>query len=556
MATPVVFPKLGVSADTEGVLALTTEYVHTTFVMDLGSHFKQMLVIFNSGTFINCPELPSYKKKLITEFNSFKADMMYCFPITKNSSLLNSMCSLTKGTCPQTMMVNRGKRFLPVLGAISGLLGVGLSIYNTISSSHVKESISLIEKNQINIKNHLSKLTTDVAILRDSSHRMIITMHHLGEDLLNVHHDLTCRKMSDGIYSGALLPWSSVIRNTVVRGINSLNKGDLTPDLLSSTKIKTVIEEHESLRDSIYKNDPGLIYRMSSTLPVSFTEEGVLTFIVSIPVLKPKDVGPLVKITNVGWRNNSLFYKLDLPEFVMLKKHSISKIEVVPINSKSCSITPGVWLCNTVGINIASQSICLLNLITSKTLSPSCSVMSRKIPTEDHAVSTASGVWVVHNNEDIKSLRLQDKKVIGSSVIKQHSEGVTFLPYSDYDLLVMRDITIESLPVSVTMYQFPYVIWNSSLYASNSTTNIWEQIKSLEDIDNQLMSMTIDHDDKWFEYSPLQKWTSQMIIIIVGQLLLLALYHLMFHCRVCRCKVAKPSFTQSSIPPARGPHPM
>lgn len=531
---PLMIKELGISADITGIAVTTNQYTTSVIALGINPDFIMMrkVVDSNPGITSKCRALSDKNFQLQESYMTLMNDLKHAFPLEPGSITSTHLCIHDFDFCQRS---SRQKRFLPLLGVVAGLIGTGLGLYNTISSSQLSSAIATLRKHQEYISSKMANHENRLHVLEETDHDLIIFAHHMSASMLKMEDMIKCNKLQLELDFKFSEQWFGVMRSSIIRAAESLNRGELTPDLISYNKVSTLVTEKEELRQSPYREDPGLFYRLSSTLPITITSDGILYFIISTPIIAEHNISPVITISNAGWIFKQQHNKINLPEYITIDRDNKGNEYPIELKRSQCKETPGIWLCHGSDKFSHSASSCLKNLITNGQNSSDCTILTRYTLNTNEVITTPSGVWVINATNSIKVMKLENNRITSTSLFEKSIQGSTFVPYSDFSILTIGDTTVHSMPSVAKNYTIYSINFSIPEYSEDLLSDIWTDLKTLDIQDAKLKNREEDH---WYVFpknSDIYIWTPLFISIIVIIAILLTCYC----CRKKTVRVAK-----------------
>lgn len=319
----------------------------------------------------------------------------------------------------------RGKRF-------AGLLGIGLGALNLAFSG-----ISTY------------KLNSKINELKDDFDKFKLTTHELKKDIIKLREgtihlfDSFASQVNDKFAKLACSINSRIkalshhqLLNAWERRLDRLFKyplsgniaGQLTPDMISTSHLREILEKHTELAELIYSEN---IVNFYATTIISMVEATIyqhnlnIHFVLHIPAIKRSTTFPLYKVRQVDINVNNSCYKTSVPSFVYFKTSGFYEMNV-----GNCKL--GDVITNCVGMDTNSKTgvSCLTQPKTCQFINTKCSLKH---------IYTVSGILIGMANSVFGI-------TVSNEVVQQHSNnlGTLFVPWKNLAHVQIDDTKFQA----------------------------------------------------------------------------------------------------------------
>ena len=355
---------------------------------------------------------------------------------------------------------NRQKRFLPLLiagglFAASSVLSLAGSIYSVVEVRNLKSS-------QDEIRSHIEGLRGFV----EEGHQDMIKISKLTRSLYEYTHgqfvsmgsrirELDCQMegmRNVFLYLNSRSRLVARLYNDISSAVLAIFSHKLSPPLLSIKSIRSLMNRNmDFFRDTVYQDNPFLLYRFASVYPVLPLANRALGYVLRVPRIMRPSVTVLYRILNLGRSLEIGLARAKLPEFAINRNGSIFEID-----PRSCDmLDPATRVCQQ---EVPSTRVeCVVNLT-------SCTWEFKR----ESAVELIIGAfgYLVANRGPCE---LTD--AFGHQIVVAVDSGFIFIPYNVHGLVMCPPATVLQVPdrhfeytmhysseLNFTMPTFPEVV--------------------------------------------------------------------------------------------------
>lgn len=356
----------------------TPKHIYTTCVNNTKQTLRSdqlfLSYVSEAQTFRdNLVDLFSGRNDLITSKLCGSLSILNCNSKVKNVLSLGKRNKGNKssGANPQSpghKDHSKQKRFIPLIAAGLGLSGLGLGIYNTLSSTSLYQAVSDLEDNQEKIKGFINSQSRITDQLIKVEKEIYIKMHDYSQKVNDVIKLMNCQLHQSAIDEDNIIAIRET-HNKYERIIQSIFRGDLTDEMLKVMDVKKVLSEHEDWAGSIYINDISLFYLLAKIIPLTFhPESNSLDLMLVFPLLKYDDVAPLLSIDSFGFQKSiEQIKRLIVPSHISIFTVQ-DKTSVFGTDLSYCDMRNGIYICQEDALSRTSHSKCIENLILENVL--------------------------------------------------------------------------------------------------------------------------------------------------------------------------------------------
>ena len=236
-----------------------------------------------------------------------------------------------------------------------GFIDTILSIVGLTKSAHNSKIIALIT-NHINIiDQHINeiakatKATVEVARQEITFHKNLIKILHKTNIQLQATLDkIECNiqiMRYEYIMLQAVQTWSKKVEEILVYQTQGRIEGKLTPGIISIELLKAIVKQHTSFENTLYTNQPEMLYQHAHVNFVSMTStlnKFHLTLI--YPILRQANLMSLFQVYQVGFK---LTKATTCSKYVTTGHKTMKNETFYDIDLGTCTKTPGLTLCDT-----------------------------------------------------------------------------------------------------------------------------------------------------------------------------------------------------------------
>jgi hypothetical protein len=257
----------------------------------------------------------------------------------------------------------RNKRFVHLLGAMTGVLGTAMAAVNTVRVSQIKTNIDALDDymgTTIEAVNFLQRGFSTIA-----SHEIKVSefMHH---ELLAIYRNIQATKCDAFLRHRDLYERLYFLNyeNTLWRHVDAAFQmsitGRITPAVVSANSLRNIINSRTQLMQSLTARQPALAYEFGHAIPVKIDMDALeFSFILAIPTPKESDLITTYQMHNVGFHlkaTDPMLYRAPFPDYIALAQNGV----VYPFRQQYCENAPGIQHCTPGAIDpTEEENACL-----------------------------------------------------------------------------------------------------------------------------------------------------------------------------------------------------
>lgn len=452
---PHYYERLGVLSYLDGIAVVPEDY--TLHTLDLTFPTPQLWA--SMSTKDTCGSTTSTSKwfeDLISEHSDF-TEKLNQFYNSESQMYKDNICSMLPTYCVNSSTGDdssffmepahtgtRRKRFLPFIAAALGLTSLGMSTYNLISASSVKQAVEEIQRNQNKLASKVNELIKNQEVINNKLENTLIKIAAVEKSLIAEIDNIRCAVADKAtiLSVGIMLSMQNARQERI---LHAIFRGDLTEEILSPDELLKLFSNNVQLKETVYKTEVVLAYKLIRVIPVLFhPERNALSCLLIIPVVKPRDISPLLRTINVGFVVNSSAVKIDIPELSYLVNNDGGSVKSIPLDSTLCSYIKDIWLCHDTTPVTDKASGCLDAILSSKrNIEGYCNLHVRQlVPMKQYRV-TLVGILMIGYRTYHSYNRIKDRLILGQEVTI-NPKNWTMLPYSDFDTINLEGNLINS----------------------------------------------------------------------------------------------------------------
>ena len=490
--SPVVFEELGVILQNQGVMSMNTD--------DL------LVSVFVKA---NLPEWPLEEpcEKVICKLQKrckYCAQQHVC---THNSSKEHWMAErFLRSTLEyvelfedvSSTIVNvdtqqnstRNKRF-------AGLLGIGLGLFNFafngISSYKLNSKVSQLQGQFDEFKHVTHDLKEDIIKLRDgTAHLFDAYSHNVNNKFVKLACSTSSRIKTLSHYQ-LLNEWERKLDRLFKYPLLGRITGPLTPELISTSHLKEIMESHSELSDLVYSENIANFYSACSiTMAKTAVDNGSLNihYVLHVPRISRSSTYPLYRVDKVQVRFNNSCSEAKLPKYVYHKGDSF-----FPVALENCELGEMFTSCKGLDGDLKDTEIlCFSNPANCKFESVPCAAKHIFSPS-GILVGSAANVYGITISDEVKEFTL--------NVL-----GTRFIPWKNLEHLQVDNTRFQAPSFAPLEIMYPKLSADAQLWLINNLS-----LNSTIESDKFLPKFDINPDD---EFSLKQSHTSILVLVIAG----------------------------------------
>lgn len=538
--SPVWYDNIGVYLESIGLAIHPEDIMTTNFII----YFPPFQTSITSD-----PDCEHNLRTVLDEMTRKEFDfietLIYMFSGT-NQQILNQQCNnlppiFCNNHYHDSLHSNRSKRFLPLIALGMGVSGLGLSIYNTITTHHINSAVNALIRNEDTIQNRINEMIDRQNQLIDLGGSVYAKIERLQLETTQKIKEMGCQ-FSEQIHQIMIKEAIDTQLSRYESILHSIFLGDVTSEIIKPTQLTNLITMNDALKDSIYQDDISLFYRLAKITPVRFSVNTMgISTILSIPVIKKKDISPVYVVHNLGISDLSQGYKrLVLPEHVVFFAYRESFIPV-SLDKNTCSISNGIWICSDTNLIIQEADHCLKLIITSN---GTIDNKNSDICKLEYITQIKPTVRVYNTGLltiGYSSYQVNDKirgHLSLSQPISLNPQKWELIPFESFDQIIVGGRTYNS-PSRYTLTttvkgQYIEMTDNIDLDLKSMNLSTWSSSDEIEQMVNNLKVSKLDHL-KLEEISSLPDNT-WLIYIIISALAGCIIWNLILTFKIIRIK--------------------
>lgn len=242
----------------------------------------------------------------------------------------------------------------------------------------------------------------------------------------------------------------SMVISTFKQQFHDAMDGKVTDFLVTESFLKSHILSRPELRVTAYSVDPGLFYSTSTSLlyKVDVEKEIAPYFLVSIPIILGKDISPIYGISNMGWINDGIHYRVDLPKKVYCYTENT---EICPMSPSldQCRTNHGYHVCPSSGSFRSHPEQCLENIIHYNS-TEGCQILANKKEVTCDVSISKGGIGYRPCDQVLKIRYL--RQVQSVTKVIQSKNQFNYIRYQDF-----KQLSINGKLYNTKTYNFKAV---------------------------------------------------------------------------------------------------
>ena len=424
---------------------------------------------------------------------------------------------------------NRQKRQIAMVvgaaGVLTSLVTSGFNFFNNMRLEqkmktmqedfrNFAENVHEFEENTYDFENEIIKVIDSIKIAQERSSK-----------------DLTCK--TDQL-TLALLQYREMNRfkervNEILKPLNDGKRTAMfTPRLVNISTIQDIINNHPKLQDTLYKEQPTLIYATSKATiaEVAENKEGnamAIHLILTIPTLKNQHVYQYFKTAQTGFYYDEKCWEHEIPNIVFQKisidlKTGITSKAFYSLDAVHCEGESNLFMFCDININKAMTNP--LKLMEAECLSetPNTCNMS-PVACKDKILYNVHGLLTMSHNE-IKGVlkEITEEKKIVTWNPNDATTRTSYWPWKTYDYVefnsgIARAVDYEGEIVGASEEQ--QNIWWKTIKKTNDIMEARNLSKAYSYLRKSLKG--IENQRQWFSdnHSTMTKDITLTIVIVL-----------------------------------------
>lgn len=306
---------------------------------------------------------------------------------------------------------SRRKRiaWLPILliGALVSL--AALAVANRADIEIAKNNVAILSKNQEVILTQVNKLSTNLNNLKYNQDKVIILVNNITAKLNDIIDDYNCHKMTTAEKMKFINTWSTITPNSFIRALNGALDNKLNIDILPGEYLQKIIQFYPDFANTIYANDPFLLYKSATTRLISLDRKNlILDILISVPRIMSTPFGKIYNQVSCHWKDEGRIMHLKQDgASAILNKDNIW-YETIGCNTKDMITLCDVRLMKPY-IHGCFSSNSTWNMTT-------CPVEMTNIEYKNEVLQTEAGVVVCNPGEKVTKFKRDSFGVLTTSI--------------------------------------------------------------------------------------------------------------------------------------------
>lgn len=422
----------------ESVVAVHDSYTTQTFSV----HFPGLTQFRLPKKAVNCSHVGSDYSGLITKIQTHFSEFLATLPTGENEER-REPCSINPLSCFHLGNQNsRRKRVVPLILGVAGVAAVSTALYYHVGYKEMETHINSLTENQGALIDHIQKQESNMEEWQQLTHEILVKVEKRLNKIFERIDALECKQDLEHV----LNLWAHQLTLEIAEiksYLEDIIEGTIPRSLINLKILSTrILMRPEYGTESIYLSDPSLFYTLSKSylLRVDLANN-IVSFLMVTPLVNLKDISILYKSHNLGWENQSLLHKYEVPKtfFTMGEGDTLS---VVDSELNSCKSLEYLFICNTKRFSSSIGTTCLESLIKNNS-GTSCKILVQSNPPIISPTIVRSGIIVrsyskIEMYKKIRGLNL--KRVRDYETTPLHPK---FFPFQD-DISIKIDGNIFS----------------------------------------------------------------------------------------------------------------
>ncbi|AJG39114.1 glycoprotein [Sanxia water strider virus 4] len=297
----------------------------------------------------------------------------------------------------------RDKRFLTAIIGVVSLLSLGTSLYGLGKQYSFESDIDdKIRRQDLALHELMIKHNQLLTVLDEQSNEL----KNLGSSVDMLHRiieNITCIQ-DEKIQQLETITYIQFFILKLESFVYAALKGDLHPDLVTLSMIRTLIKQRSSLRDTLLDKDPSVLYNVGKVIPLSYNHaHRVITLMIIMPIIRLDQISHIYDCSNIGFKKNNTLFKYTLPENIITVKVDGKQV-MTSVNLQYCHTSGIIVMCNVNAIPTTNYQ-CLddLNNNVSSNCSPKLldNLLPVAINTQQHIMLRGFSRYSVHTQSTI-----------------------------------------------------------------------------------------------------------------------------------------------------------
>lgn len=334
----------------------------------------------------------------------------------------------------ENLLLIRKKRQLGLITLGSGLfLSSALSAFNIHQTGMIKREIYNLKQT---FSTKVTNLNTEFQHLKSNQDSLFQYVTNNAKVILESVQNIDCSVYETSLRV-SILAFQTVIESEL-QSIIEATRGRVTNHFMPHHILKEILKNEIALKGSIYHEDPGLFYTVSTSIFVgNILKDGSYDFIISIPLIFRQNVAPVIEIVNLGYQIDHMNYQINIPSRVMiLGNHK----RFYTYEDSDCKHVGEMNFCITNSLIYDKRTVCLERLIR-ENITSDCEIHGVTQHRYQSGIFVSNGLLLSgHGEAELLEINNGNSIVIRTDEI----EGSRFYLYEDFQRIKYNHMFYES----------------------------------------------------------------------------------------------------------------